>query len=258
MLPMPNPIAFTLFGLEIRWYAILMASAILCGLIMLLRRSPSWGLSRDDMLDYFIWLIPCTIIGARLYYVAFEWSYYSQHLSEILAFRNGGMAIHGGIIAGVIVTIVFCRKRGIAVLKLLDLVVPSLALGQAIGRWGNYFNMEAHGTETTLPWAIPVLDAGKVIYVHPTFLYESVWDLLVMFFLLWYEKHREKKYGQGFCLYFVFYSLGRFFIEGLRTDSLMFLGLRQAQLISLAMLVAGLIGFLILRKKGEPTELGKL
>ena len=168
------------------------------------------------------------------------------------------MAIHGGIIAGVIVTIVFCRKRGIAVLKLLDLVVPSLALGQAIGRWGNYFNMEAHGTETTLPWAIPVLDAGKVIYVHPTFLYESVWDLLVMFFLLWYEKHREKKYGQGFCLYFVFYSLGRFFIEGLRTDSLMFLGLRQAQLISLAMLVAGLIGFLILRKKGEPTELGKL
>ncbi|MGI6109139.1 MAG: prolipoprotein diacylglyceryl transferase [Eubacteriaceae bacterium] len=258
MLPMTNPIAFTLFGLDIRWYAIIMASAILCGLIMLLYRSPAWGLSKDSMLDYFIWLIPFSILGARLYYVAFEWSYYSVHPAEILAIRNGGMAIHGSIIAGLIVTVIFCKVKKINPFKLMDLVIPSVALGQGIGRWGNYFNMEAHGVETTLPWAIPVREAGRIIYVHPTFLYESIWDILVMFFLLWYEKHHEKRYGQGFCLYLILYSAGRFFIEGLRTDSLMFLGLRQAQLISLAMIAAGIAGYFILRKKGELLRTEKL
>ena len=246
-----------LFGV-VSIYGVLIALAVLCAVILCQREGRRRGLPEDIGLDMALWAVPLGVVCARLYYVIFRWDYYAQKPVSILYFWQGGLAIYGGVIGGALGLYLLSRRRRISCLTLFDMAAPLVILGQAIGRWGNYFNMEAHGTETTLPWAIPVLDAGKVIYVHPTFLYESVWDLLVMFFLLWYEKHREKKYGQGFCLYFVFYSLGRFFIEGLRTDSLMFLGLRQAQLISLAMLVAGLIGFLILRKKGEPTELGKL
>ncbi len=255
MLPIPNPIAFTVFGVDIRWYAIMLTLGIFSALIFLLSRCEKWGVSKDTLTDYFIWLIPLSILGARLYYVLFEWSYYSKNLTEIFAIRNGGLAIHGGLLTGILVTIVFCRIKKIQVLKFMDLAIPAVALGQAIGRWGNYFNMEAHGVETDLPWAIPVIDAsGLLSYVHPTFLYESVWDLLVFVFLVWFEKNKETYYGEGFCWYLVLYSVGRFFVEGLRTDSLMFLGLRQAQILSLVLILVGIVGLVLLRKFEEPFQ----
>lgn len=255
MLPIPNPIAFTIFGIDIRWYAITMVGGILAGLLFTLSRLKRWQITEDDFLDLFIWLIPLSLVGARLYYVIFEWDYYGAHPAEILAFRNGGLAVHGALIMGLLVTVVFCRVKHYNILKFLDLLVPAVALGQAIGRWGNYFNMEAHGTTTTLPWAIPVISGSAVIRVHPTFLYESLWDLALFFFLVWYQNHKQKYCGQSLCLYFILYSVGRFCVEGLRTDSLMFLGLRQAQLISLGMIALGTVGLFVVRKLDIPFKL---
>lgn len=254
MLPIPEPIAFTIFGIEIHWYAITMVAGIIFGFLLVYRRLKTWGISEDDLLDFIIIVVPICILGSRLYYVLFNWSYYSAHPDQILAFRNGGMAIHGTIIASLITAWFFCRHKKIPFFKLCDLCAPGLALGQAIGRWGNYFNMEAHGSETTLPWAIPVIEGSKVIYVHPTFLYESILDLMLVFFLLWYEKKKETRYGEGIAWYLILYSTFRFFIEGLRTDSLMFLGLRQAQLISLALIILGIVLLVWLRKHGEKQD----
>lgn len=256
MLPIPNPIAFSLFGIDVRWYAITMVTGILCGLLVAYLRRKEFGISEDNILDYFIWVVPVSVIGARLYYVVYSWSYYKDHLSEIFAIRNGGLAIHGAIIAGFIVTVLYTHYKKYSLLKFLDYVVPSLALGQAIGRWGNYFNMEAHGRITEVPWAIPVYNyADEIIYVHPTFLYESIVDFLLFLFLLIYEKKWEKKNGEAACLYLMIYSTARFFIEGLRTDSLMFLGLRQAQFISIILFLIGAFGFYYIYKNGKPFEL---
>lgn len=250
MLPMPNPVAFTLFGLEIRWYAITMVLGIGAGIALAIKRTKRWGITEDDFYDFTLLEIPICILASRAYYVIFNWSYYSAHPDQILAFRKGGLAIHGTIIACLIVAYFFCRAKKIPFFKLVDMTIPSLALGQAIGRWGNYFNMEAHGRATNVPWAIPVLESGQVVYVHPTFFYESVCDLLIMLFLLWYEKNKEEYYGEGLAWYLILYSTARFFIEGMRTDPLMFLGLRQAQLISLALIGAGLILLWWLKRHG--------
>lgn len=258
MLPIPNPIAFTLFNIDIRWYAITMVTGIVLGLLLAYWRRKEFGYSEDFLLDYFIWVVPISVIGARLYYVVFSWDNYKDNLLEIFAIRNGGLAIHGAILFGFIVTLLYIHYKKENLLKFLDFVVPSLALGQAIGRWGNYFNMEAHGRITDVPWAIPVYDyAHEIIYVHPTFLYESILDFALCFFLLFYEKKIEKKTGQATCIYLMVYSIGRFFIEGLRTDSLMFLGLRQAQLISILLFIIGFAGYLYLSKKGRPFNLNK-
>lgn len=252
MLPIPNPVAFSLFGLDIRWYAITMVLGIFLGLLVAMLRIKKFDLSEDNFLDYFLWVVPISLIGARAYYVFFEFNYYKYNPEEILNLRNGGLAIHGAIFAGLIVTFIYCYYKKYNFLKFLDLLAPSLALGQAIGRWGNYFNMEAHGRITDLPWAIPVYDlANEVIYVHPTFLYESICDFLIFLFLIYYEDHWEKKCGEAACLYLMFYSFARFFIEGLRTDSLLFYGLRTAQIVSIILFIIGLVGFFYLKKRGK-------
>lgn len=246
----PDPIAFSFLGLTVRWYGILIATALILALLLAVRRSRKAGLSEDDVVDFFLFMIPAIIVGARLYYVIFEWPYYAANPGEIIAVWNGGLAIHGGIIAGVIVGILFCRKREISFFTLADTVIPGLPLGQAIGRWGNFFNQEAHGVETSLPWAITVMDPEKgLIRVHPTFLYESIWDLATFIVLLVYEKKGKKDDGELLFLYLILYSIGRFFIEGLRTDSLMFFGLRMAQLISIALIAVGIGGLIYLKKK---------
>lgn len=256
MLPIPNPIAFNLFGLDIRWYAITMILGILSAFAVAYYRSRRFEFKEDSILDFLIIVVPCSVIGARLYYVFFRWTYYSVHTNEIFAIRNGGLAIHGAVLVGLIVAYLFCRYKKYNFFKFLDLVAPALALGQCIGRWGNYFNMEAHGRITTVPWAIPIYDlAGEIQYVHPTFLYESIWDLMLFFFILYYEDHREKKCGQAACMYFMIYSFGRFFIEGLRTDSLMFFGLKTAQILSIILFVVSFILYFILAKYGKPFTL---
>lgn len=251
-MPAIDPVAFTVFGHEIRWYGILIAVGLVCALLIGLKRCKKYGISEDEGTNFFLIMVPCSVIGARLWYVIFEWSYYSKHPAEIIAIWNGGLAIQGGLIVGIITAVIFCRVRKIPVLRFGDAAIVGVPLAQAIGRWGNFINQEAFGRETTLPWAITVYDSVKgYIRVHPTFLYESLWDLAVFGFLLLYEKKWKKSDGELLFLYLIAYSVGRFFIESLRTDSLMFAGLRMAQVTSLAMILAGIIGFAVIKRRKE-------
>ena len=228
-------VAFSVFGLEIRWYGLLIALAVLIGTVLALKEAKRKGVKEETLIDMLLFAVPAAIIGARAYYVIFTWDYYSKNPSQILNIRGGGLAIHGVIIAGALVAIIFAKVRKESFWNLADIVAPSLILGQAIGRWGNFTNQEAHGGPTDLPWGI-IVDGVKV---HPTFLYESIWNLIVFAFLLWYRRKKATVEGEIFILYLMLYSVGRFFIEGMRTDSLMLGPFRVAQLISLTIITAG-------------------
>ncbi len=236
--------AFELFGLQIAWYGIIIASAMLIGSIMMMKVGKKYGYKENDILDIVLVALPMAIVFARLYYVAFEWDFYSANPGKILAFRDGGLAIHGGVIGGLIGGFIVCRYKKLNFGDLADMASMPLILGQAIGRWGNFINQEAHGGPTDLPWGIMV-DGVKV---HPTFLYESIWNVLVFIFLVITFKKR-KFYGEHLVKYMMLYSVGRFFIEGMRTDSLMFGSFRVAQLLSLLLIVAGAIFIYYVRKK---------
>lgn len=230
---MINPVAFNIFGIEIRWYGILMSAAIFIATLISNKRADKYGMKKDLIFDLFLYVVPAAIIGARVYYVIFEWKQYINNPLEIFNYRAGGLAIHGALIFGFISGYIFAKKNNINPLKLSDIVAPTIALGQAIGRWGNFINMEAHGGPTNLPWGI-VINGQKV---HPTFLYESLWDLGIFIFIILYMDKRKKFDGQLIFIYGILYSIGRFFIEGLRTDSLMFGPLKMAQLISIFIII---------------------
>jgi prolipoprotein diacylglyceryl transferase len=240
-----NPVAFTIFGIDIMWYGILISAGVLFGVLLALRECRRINFNEDYLMDFLLIAIPSAVIGARIYYVIFSWDYYSQNLKEIINIRNGGLAIHGGIIAGVIVAYIYCKIRKINMLQILDIVAPSISLGQSIGRWGNFVNQEAYGGPTDLPWGI-IIEGQKV---HPTFLYESICDFAIFLFLMWYRKNKSKSNGDVFALYMILYSAVRFFVEGLRTDSLMFMNMRIAQLVSIASIIAGAVLFSYSRKK---------
>ncbi|WP_313757212.1 prolipoprotein diacylglyceryl transferase [Tissierella sp.] len=242
-----DPVAFQLFGLEIRWYGILIATGVLIGTILALRQAKRVGLDEETLMDFLIWEIPLCLVGARLYYVIFSWDFYKDNPIEALNIRNGGLAIHGGIITAIIVAIIFTKIRKIEFWTIADICAPSLILAQSIGRWGNFINQEAYGGPTNLPWGIMV----NGIKVHPTFLYESIWNFLVFLFLLWYRKKKQKNKGEVFLLYLSLYSFIRFFIEGLRTDSLMIGSIRVAQLVSIVGFVIPIYIFYRIRKKSE-------
>lgn len=245
-MPTPNPIAFTVFGIEIMWYGILIAAAMVLAVIIVYRRAPAHDISSDKTLDFVLICVPMGVIGARLYYVLFNWDNYAGDLYEIINTRGGGLAIHGGLILGFLSALFLCRLWNIRPLNLLDLTVPAIAIAQSIGRWGNYFNQEAHGGPTNLPWAISV--DGQM--VHPTFLYESIWCFLLFIVLIVIDNHRKFE-GQTFLLYGILYSFERFFVEGLRTDSLMIGPLRQAQLFSAIVFIIFIIAYIILRRKNK-------
>lgn len=244
-----NPVAFTIFGLDIGWYGIIIATGMLLGAAVATKRAKEEGLPEDIIIDLCLFAVPSAIIGARLYYVIFNWGYYGNNLSDILKFRQGGLAIHGGIIAGAIVGYFFCRAKELRFWKLADICAPSIILGQAIGRWGNYVNREAYGVPTDLPWAIEI-DGVKV---HPTFLYESLWNFAVFFLLLHLSK-RKKFEGQIFIYYMMLYSVARFLIETLRADSLMVGPFRAAQLVSIATIAAAGV---ILHFRGRKAAVNK-
>lgn len=241
-----NPIAFEVFGIGIRWYGILISIALILGVMLAMKETHRLGLDENLILDFAILAVPVAILCARIYYVIFNYSYYKGDFMRMINIRGGGLAIHGAVIGGALAALIFTRYKKIAFWKLADICAPALILGQAIGRWGNFINQEAYGRPTSLPWAIHVNGVG----VHPTFLYESLWNLLIFAFLM--RRRKQKKFdGELFAIYMVAYSIGRFFIEGLRIDSLMLGGFRMAQVISLGMIALGLGIFFIHRRKDE-------
>lgn len=252
------PSYFTVFGKNIYFYGVLIGLGFILGMLYCARRSREFGLKPDDVYDLMIWLIPFSIIGARLYYVLFELEHYIQNPADIFAIRNGGLAIYGGIIAGVLVVYLVCRKKRVPVLAFLDLAVFGLLIGQIIGRWGNFMNREAFGAETEIFCRMGLIAPdGSSIYVHPTFLYESLWNLGVLIFLILFTKKGKRRYdGQCLLLYFLLYGLGRSWIEGLRTDSLYIAGsnIRVSQALSLVLVVISLILLIIQSRRPHPPE----
>lgn len=242
----PDPVAFYIGSIEIRWYGVLIAIGMILAVLIAMRRAPKHRIDKEDLLDVILVAVPAGIIGARLYYVIFSWDYYGANPGQILNFRGGGLAIHGGLIAGMLAAWLVCRHKKIDILNGLDLAIPGIALAQAIGRWGNFFNGEAHGGPTDLPWGIMV-DGVKV---HPTFLYESLWCFMLFVILLILDG-KEHFQGKIICLYGILYSLERFFVEGLRTDSLMIGPFKQAQLLSLTVIIVCIAAYIHLKKRNE-------
>lgn len=232
-----SKIAFSFMGIDIYWYAVIIVAAILIGMVLCKKKDGLYGISYQNIIDLFLYLLPISILSARAYYVIFNPSYFIQNPLQIFNLRTGGLAIYGGIIGGVITAYVFCKKRKIPLLDLLDFLAPCLILGQAIGRWGNFINVEAYGYETNLPWRMGIMSINGYQEVHPTFLYESIIDFVIFFLLLHWQ--RKRKYsGQITYLYLVCYSFARMLIELLRTDSLFFYHMRISSVLSLFIFVA--------------------
>lgn len=214
------------YGIPIAWYAVIITFAFLIGIILLKKDDELFNIKWEDILDLSIYVIPISIIGARLYYIIFSFDEFGWDFFKMLNIRTGGLAIYGGIIAGALTLILFSKKRNIKIVDMMDYVVPYLVLGQSIGRWGNFFNIEAYGIETTLPWRMGIYEGAKYMEVHPTFLYESIADFIIFCILIGIRENRKFS-GQIVYLYLIMYSFVRFFIEGLRTDSLMFLRIQD-------------------------------
>lgn len=256
-----NPPSYiSVLGRNIYFYGIIISLGFIFAILYCSKKSKKFGLCEDDVFDLVIWLIPLGILGARLYFVAFKLSYYLAHPNEILAIHNGGLAIYGGIIAGILVTLGVCKKKKLKFLAMLDLIIFGLLIGQIMGRWGNFMNREAFGAETEIFCRMGLIAPdGTAIYVHPTFLYESLWNLSCFIFLtVWTNKGSRKYDGQVALIYFFWYGIGRAWIEGLRTDSLYIgnTGIRVSQ--ALSMVLAVLAGALLLinsRKKHDPADM---
>jgi phosphatidylglycerol:prolipoprotein diacylglycerol transferase len=250
-------VAFEIFNTPVYWYGLLIALSIVLSLLLAMRHADHYGLKADDVMDVFIVLIPMMIVFARLYYVVFEWDYYSQDLRRIINTREGGLAFYGGVIGGILAIAIVTRFKKINLAHFLDFIVVYVPLAQAIGRWGNFFNQEAFGTNTDLPWgmfsaqtmtyllAVPGTDPFRP--VHPTFLYEFIANLLIFAWLIHVRRHRRFPL-QVLLHYLLGYGLVRFFVEGIRTDALMIAdtGIRASQVLSAAMVVGSVVLLVIL------------
>ncbi|MBA9026785.1 prolipoprotein diacylglyceryl transferase [Peribacillus huizhouensis] len=253
-----NPIAFDLGFLEVHWYGIIIGVGVLLGLFIATKEADRRGIGKETFVDMILFAVPIAIISARIYYVIFQWDYYSQNPGQIIQIWNGGIAIHGAIIGAVLTAIVFSKVRKLSFWKLVDVAAPSLLLGQAIGRWGNFMNQEAHGGEVTRAFLenlhLPNFIINQMYiegtYYHPTFLYESLWNLLGVALLLILRRSNLRR-GEIFLSYVIWYSVGRYFIEGLRTDSLMLTEtLRIAQVISIVLIVVAIVLWVYRRVRG--------
>jgi phosphatidylglycerol:prolipoprotein diacylglycerol transferase len=261
MFSSPGAVAIRIGPLAIRWYGILIAVAVLVGTLLAQKEAVRRREDPDRLLDVVVLAVLAGLVGARLYYVAFNWSEYSQHPLKILAVWEGGLAIHGGLIAGGLAIFLFGRAKHLPILTYLDVLVPSVVLGQAIGRWGNFFNQEAFGVPTDLPWKLYIApynrppSLAQYDYFHPTFLYESLWNFGVFAILYGVLRRRlEDRPGALTLCYFALYSVGRFLVEGLRIDSLWLGPFRAAQVMSLILFVAsvGALAVLLRRPPAAP------
>lgn len=263
-----NRVAFSIGDLPVYWYGILIALGFILAILYVSRRAREFGVDADRMLDVILGGAIGGIVGARAYYVILQWDYYGQNLSQIFNTRSGGMAIYGGLIGGVLIGLLMCKIRRVKFMPALDLVVGGFLIGQGIGRWGNFVNIEAFGANTSLPWGMSSsvitdyltqheaeleaigMDIDPNMPVHPTFLYESLWCLLGFAFIAWYTR-RRKFDGELTLLYMMWYGAGRAVIEGLRTDSLMIPGtsLRASQVLAAAMVVVAAIIWIVKTSK---------
>ncbi len=255
----PSRVAFNVLGKDIYWYGIIIAAGFLLAVIYAMRRAPSFGLNEDNILDMLFVAVPLAIVCARLYYCIFYWDLYRDNPIAILYVWEGGLAIYGGVIGAVIGVAIFCRVKKLPIGPLLDVGSLGLLIGQMIGRWGNFMNREAHGAITDGFFKMGIADAaGNVTYYQPTFLYESVWNLVGFVALHFYSK-RRKFDGEVFLLYLAWYGLGRAWIEGLRTDSLYLFntGIRVSQLLAALSCVAAIAVLVYVRvvRKPQPEKL---
>ena len=252
-----NPIAFNLGGIQVHWYGIIIASAVVLATFLAVQEAKRRRIDPDSIYDLILWALPVAIITARMYYVIFEWGYYQNHVDEIVRVWDGGIAIYGALIGAGIVVYLYCRANWIPVWLMLDIIAPVLIMAQGIGRWGNFMNQEAFGRITSLAFLqslhLPHFIIQQMLidgaYRQPTFLYESLWDILgfIVLMSLRHKKHLFKQ-GEVFLSYVIWYAFGRFFVEGMRTDSLMLLGIRVSQWLSVILFI-GAIGILVFRRK---------
>ena len=256
----PGAIAFRVGPLTIRWYGILMAAAIAVGCWVASREARRSALDPEKFLGVGQWAIIGGLIGARIYEVVFNWDYYGRYPEKIVAVWEGGLAMHGGLIAGILVGLWMGRRAQIPLLPGVDVAAPSIVIGQAIGRWGNFFNEEAFGTPTDWPWKLYISPGNRPPeyalseYFHPAFLYESVWDLLVFVVLMVLRRRHGYRPGTVFFSYIGLYSVGRFFIEAIRLDSFWLGPFRVPQLASVAGVCLAVGGLLYVSRRGTLTS----
>ncbi len=255
----PSPVAFSIFGKDIYWYGIIIATGFILATIYAMKRAKQFGLTEDNILDMLLVAVPVAIISARAYYCIFYWDLYRDNPISALYIWEGGLAIYGGVIGAVIAVAIFCKVKKMPIGPLVDIGGLGLLIGQLIGRWGNFINREAHGAVTDSFLKMGIADAaGNVTYYQPTFLYESLWNLVGFIMLHFYSK-RRKFDGEVFLLYLAWYGLGRFWIEGLRTDSLYLFGtgIRVSQLLAIVSFGAAIVAtvWIRCRKNPQPEQL---
>ncbi|HDA6828606.1 TPA: prolipoprotein diacylglyceryl transferase [Staphylococcus aureus] len=260
-----DPVAFNLGPLSVRWYGIIIAVGILLGYFVAQRALVKAGLHKDTLVDIIFYSALFGFIAARIYFVIFQWPYYAENPSEIIKIWHGGIAIHGGLIGGFIAGVIVCKVKNLNLFQIGDIVAPSIILAQGIGRWGNFMNHEAHGGPVSRAFLEQLHLPNFIIenmyingqYYHPTFLYESIWDVAGFIILVNIRKHL--KLGETFFLYLTWYSIGRFFIEGLRTDSLMLTSnIRVAQLVSILLILISISLIVYRRIKYNPPLYSKV
>ncbi|HDD3003620.1 TPA: prolipoprotein diacylglyceryl transferase [Staphylococcus aureus] len=260
-----DPVAFNLGPLSVRWYGIIIAVGILLGYFVAQRALVKAGLHKDTLVDIIFYSALFGFIAARIYFVIFQWPYYAENPGEIIKIWHGGIAIHGGLIGGFIAGVIVCKVKNLNPFQIGDIVAPSIILAQGIGRWGNFMNHEAHGGPVSRAFLEQLHLPNFIIenmyingqYYHPTFLYESIWDVAGFIILVNIRKHL--KLGETFFLYLTWYSIGRFFIEGLRTDSLMLTSnIRVAQLVSMLLILISISLIVYRRIKYNPPLYSKV
>lgn len=258
-----NRVAFNIFGFNVYYYSLCILLGVIVAYILITREGKKQGLPKEFISDLIFYTLIIGILGARVYYCVFNLDYYLANPSEILKIYNGGLAIHGGVIAGLIFVYFYTKKKNISFIKILDIVAPAVIIAQSFGRWGNFFNQEAHGGITTYQnlknMHIPefIINGmhieGK--YYYPTFFFESIWCLIGFIILMIARKNKNLRKGFQIGFYFIWYGIGRFFIEALRTDSLMFFGLKIAQIVSLIGIIIGIIIIVTNRNKKYYNEM---
>ena len=248
-----NPILIQIGNLKIYWYSIMILLGVIIGCYIVIKESKKYNISKEKMSDILFYTIIFGIIGARLYYVIFDLNYYLNNPVDIIKVWEGGLAIHGGIIAGILYLIYYTKKNNIKLLLMTDICIPGLLIGQALGRWGNFFNKEAHGPMVSLEYLkqlhLPkfIINGMNIngIYYIPTFFYESIWCIIGLIIILLFRRINKIKLGQITGFYLIWYGIGRYVIESYRTDSLMINTLKQAQIISIIMILIGIILLII-------------